>query len=248
MLSADRPADIDLDRLHRRRSLLEQLEQARRRTEQRGGFGHQQQLALSLLTSSGVGKALDLRHEPGKVRDRYGMTLFGQACLVARRLLEDDVRFVTVFWDEYGSVNSAWDTHYQHYPRMKGQLLPGLDAALSALVEDLQARGLLEDTVVACLTEHGRTPRLEKANGGGRDHWSRAYSCVFAGGGLAAGKVVGRTDRIAGDVVETPVSPKDVLATLYHLLGVAPAATVPDRLGRPVAVAGEGKVRREMLG
>jgi hypothetical protein len=243
-LSADRPADVDLDRLNRRRSLLEQLDRARKG----GGLDHQQRLALSLLTTRGVGRALDLRREPGKVRDRYGMHLFGQACLVARRLLEADTRFVTVFWDEYGSVNSAWDTHYQHYPRLKQQLLPGLDSALAALFEDLEARGLLDDTVVACLTEHGRTPRLDNRPGGGRDHWSRAYSCVFAGGGLAAGKVVGRTDRIAGDVVETPISPKDVLATLYHVLGVGPECTVPDRLGRPVAVAGEGKVRREMLG
>jgi hypothetical protein len=244
VLSAGQPAGVDLDRLRRRRSLLEQLDRARRGS----GLDHPHRLALSLLTTSGVGRALDLRREPDAVRHRYGMTLFGQACLVARRLLEADVRFVTVFWDEYGSVNSAWDTHYQHYPRMRNQLLPGLDAALSGLVEDLEARGLLEDTVVACLTEHGRTPRLDNRPGGGRDHWSRAYSCVFAGGGLAAGKVVGRTDRLAADVVETPVSPKDVLATLYHVLGVAPHATVPDRLGRPVAVAGEGKVRHEMLG
>jgi hypothetical protein len=232
----------DLDRLARRASLLDRLDRTRGNS-----FDHSRDLALSLLNSAGVGQALDLRREPMATRERYGMTLFGQSCLVARRLLESNARFVTVFWDEYGSVNSAWDTHYQHYPRLKEQLLPGLDFALSALVEDLEARGLLQETVVACLTEHGRTPRLDNAPGGGRDHWSRAYSCVFAGAGLAAGKVVGRTDRIAADVVETPISPKDVLATLYHLLGVGPETTVPDRLGRPVPVPGEGKVRHEML-
>src|SRR5262249_8176444 len=136
-LAADKPDAVDLDRLRRRRSLLGQLERARRRGGQADALGHPQQLALSLLTSPRAGGALALRREPGVVGDRYGMTLFGQSCLVPRRLLEADVRFVTVFWDEFGSVNSAWDTHYQHYPRLKDQLLPGLDAALSALVEDL---------------------------------------------------------------------------------------------------------------
>jgi uncharacterized protein (DUF1501 family) len=204
-------------------------------------------MAFSLLTSPRTGPALDVHREPAQLRERYGMTLFGQACLVARRLLEVDVRFVTVFWDEYGSVNSGWDTHYQHYPRLKEQLLPGLDHALAALIEDLEARGLLEETLVACITEHGRTPKLSNANGGGRDHWSNAYASVFAGGGFAAGKVVGRTNRIAGEVVETPISPKDVLATMYHLLGINPATPIHDRLGRPVPVGGEGRIREELL-
>jgi uncharacterized protein (DUF1501 family) len=163
-------------------------------------------------------------------------------------LLEAGVRFVTVFWDEYGSVNSAWDTHYYHYPRLKEHLLPGLDAALATLLADLEARGMLGETVVACITEHGRTPKLSSANGGGRDHWSGAYSSLFAGGGIAAGKVVGRTDRIAAEVVETPISPKDILATLYHLLGFDLHTLIADRQGRPVPMAGDGRVRHEMLG
>jgi hypothetical protein len=243
-------SDIEIDRLNDRRSLLERLDQARRKQEAKGGSGldRSQQRAFALLTSTRTAEALDVQREPARVRERYGMTLFGQACLAARRLLEADVRFVTVFWDEFGSVNSAWDTHYQHYPRLKGQLLPGLDRTLSALIEDLGARGMLGETAIACITEHGRTPKVTPANGGGRDHWSRAYASVFAGGGFAGGKVVGRTDRIAGDVVETPVSPKDVLATLYHLLGVDPETTIQDRLGRPVPVAGEGRARPELLG
>ena len=229
---------------------MEQLSAARRQLDARGApadLDHFQQLAFALLTSPRTGPALDVQREPLALRERYGLTLFGQACLVARRLLEADVRFVTVFWDEYGSVNSGWDTHYQHYARLKEQLLPGLDHALAALLEDLEARGLLDSTLVACITEHGRTPALSSVNGGRRDHWSRAYAWLFAGGGFAAGKVVGRTDRLAGDVVETPVSPKDVPATMYHLLGIDPATTIQDRLGRPVAVAGEGRVRPELL-
>jgi hypothetical protein len=100
---------------------------------------------------------------------------------------------------------------------------------------------------VVVLSEHGRTPQMQKVKGGGRDHWSRAYSAAFAGGGFAAGRVIGRTDRIGGDVIEAPFSPKDVLATLYHLLGIDPCTEVPDRLGRPVAVGGVGRVRPELL-
>jgi hypothetical protein len=100
---------------------------------------------------------------------------------------------------------------------------------------------------VLCISEHGRTPQLANVKGGGRDHWSRAYSAIFAGRGFAAGRVVGKTDRIAGDVAETPVSPKDVLATTYHLLGIDPATSLRDRLGRPLPIAGEGKVRPELL-
>ena len=125
-----------------------------------------------------------------------------------------------MFWDEYGLADSAWDTHYQHYPRMKEELCPTFDRAYPALIRDLEARGMLGETAVVCLSEHGRTPQLSNTKGGGRDHWSRAYSAIFAGGGFAAGRVVGKTDKVAGDVVDVPVSPKDVLATTYHLLGI----------------------------
>jgi hypothetical protein len=244
------PGEVTLDRLDKRASLLQQLEQVRPQLDTSAvgrHFDRQQQLALSLLTSRQVAEALDVHREPGRVRERYGMTLFGQACLAARRLLEAGVRFVTVFWDEYGSVNSAWDTHYYHYPRLREHLLPGLDAALATLLKDLEERGLLEETLVACITEHGRTPKLESAHGGGRDHWSRAYSSLFAGGGIGTGKVVGRTDRIAADVTETPISPKDVLATMYHLLGFDLHTLITDRQGRPVPLAGDGQLRDELL-
>jgi uncharacterized protein (DUF1501 family) len=202
---------------------------------------------MSITASGRLGDALDVAREPMALRERYGMTLFGQSCLAARRLLEAGGKFVTVFWDEYGLVNTGWDTHIHHYSRLKDELGPGLDAAFSALVEDLEARGMLADTAIAVMSEHGRTPRMQNVTGGGRDHWARAYSALFAGGGFARGRVVGRTDRQAGTVTETPFSPKDVLATLYHLMGIDPHTEIFDRLGRPLPVGGIGRVREELL-
>ena len=251
-LSADArlPEGLTLDRLNRRRSLLGQFDDARRalasNTATRS-FDDFRQQAFSYLTTSTLGEALDVTREPAAMRDRYGMTLFGQASLVARRLLEAGTQFVTVLWDEFELVNSAWDTHFYHYELMREQLCPGLDRALSTLVLDLESRGMLDDTLIVCTTEHGRTPKLENVPGGGRGHWAQAYSTLLVGGGVARGKVVGRTDRIAGAVQDTPISPKDILATMYHLLGIDPQSLIRDRLGRPIAIAGEGKVRHELL-
>jgi arylsulfatase A-like enzyme len=133
---------------------------------------------------------------------------------------------------------------------MRELLCPGLDQTFTALLEDLELRGLLDETLVVCMSEHGRTPVVKSGpniRGGGRDHWSRAYSMILAGGGIARGRVVGRTDRTGGDVLETPISPKDVLATMYHLLGIDPHTVIHDRQGRPQPVGGEGRVRPELL-
>lgn len=251
------PADVTLDRLDGRRSLLTQFDAARRDLDGQDrvrAFDRVQDMAFSLATAPALRRALDVRREPMAVRERYGLTLFGQSCLLARRLVEAGGRFITVFWDEFGAVNSAWDTHYHHYPRLKEQLLPGFDLAYSALLLDLEARGLLDETLVVCTTEHGRTPKLDPDGDhpsgrghGGRNHWSRAYSSVLAGAGIRRGCVVGKTDRIAGDVIENPISPKDVLATTYHLLGIDPATTIDDRFGRPLPVGGEGRVLTEAL-
>jgi arylsulfatase A-like enzyme len=133
---------------------------------------------------------------------------------------------------------------------MRNMLCPGLDQTFTALLEDLESRGVLDETLVVCMSEHGRTPTVKSGPrifGGGRDHWSRVYSMILAGGGIAKGRVVGRSDRTGGDVLETPVSPKDVLATMYHLLGIDPHGTMTDRQGRPQPIAGEGRVRWELI-
>ncbi|MBM3983720.1 MAG: DUF1501 domain-containing protein [Planctomycetes bacterium] len=239
---------ITLDRLNGRTTLLDQLDSARRSLDSRETpFDRHRAQARAVLTSGALRTALDVQSEPEKVRARYGMTLFGQSCLAARRMLEAGGKFVTVCWDEYGLVNTGWDTHVYQTPRLKDELGPGLDTAFTALLDDLDARGLLADTAIVVMSEHGRTPRVQNVAGGGRDHWARAYGGLFAGAGFAKGRVVGRTDRIGGDVAEVPFSPKDVVATLFHVLGIDPAAEIHDRLGRPYAIGGSGRVRSELL-
>lgn len=248
---AVRPDDtITLDRLNDRTALLDQLDAARRADDSRREgtpFDRHRALARAVLTSPKLRDALDVQREPAKVRERYGMTLFGQSCLAARRVLEAGGTFVTVCWDEYGLVNTGWDTHAFQTPRLKDELGPGLDAALTALLDDLAARGLLDDTAVVVMSEHGRTPRVQNVPGAGRDHWSLAYSAAFAGAGFARGRVVGRTDKIGGRATEVPFSPKDVVATLFHVLGIDPAAEIHDRMGRPYQIGGVGRVRSELL-
>ena len=244
------PEGVDAARHALRRSLLAQFDATRRRLDadpRVAAYDRYQSVAWELLTSSKLGEALDVAQEPAAIRERYGMTLFGQSALAARRLIESGGRFVTLFWDAYGDATAGWDTHFHHYARLKQFLLPGFDQTFSALVLDLEARGLLDETLVICTSEHGRTPRLTDRPGGGREHWSRAYSSLLAGGGTAGGNVVGRTDSIGGDVASTPVSPKDILATAFHLLGIDPHATVPDPLGRPVPIAGDGRMRTELI-
>jgi hypothetical protein len=242
---------LSLDRLDRRRTLLEQCEDARRSADasvSRSGIDRHRAMAYNLLGSEKLRRAFDLGQEPAETRDLYGMTLFGQAALTARRLVEAGGRFLTVFWDEYGLAGTGWDTHWDHFPRMKDELLPGLDRTLSGLLIDLDRRGMLDETLVVCLSEHGRTPKLSTGQGGGRDHWSRCYSVVLAGGGVARGRVVGRSDKVASDPVERVVSPKDILATVYHLMGIDPATTLTDRQGRPMALLPEGEVLSDVLG
>lgn len=243
--------DVPVERLNQRLALLSRSEAARRGlgTPVGGGVARHRAQALALLTAPALRQALDLGCEPLPSRERYGMTLFGQSCLAARRLVEAGCRFVTVFWDGYGQfANCAWDTHQNHFPRLKEYLLPGFDAAYSALIADLDDRGLLDETLVVWMSEHGRTPRIDsKWKGGGRDHWSRVYSVALAGGGAARGRVVGASDNLGGEVKNTPVSPKDLLATMVHLLGHDPETTMLDRVGRPVPVVGEGRTRRELL-
>ena len=245
------PAEVTAPRLRERRTLLEQFDSARAAGErQASGFDKFRQMAFSLATSNRVRDALDVTKEPLAVRERYGPTLFGQSCLCARRLVEAGCKFVTAFWDGYGQFSGcAWDTHANHYPRLKEYLLPGFDLAYPGLLLDLEARGLLDETLVLWISEHGRTPKIDpKPKGAGRHHWSKAYSVALAGGGVARGKVVGSTDKNGGEVRDIPVSPKDILATAFHLLGIEADTMVPDQQGRPVPIAGDGKVRPELFG
>lgn len=246
------PEGVTVDRLQVRRALLDQFDTARREIDRSAGvrpYALNQERAMSMLTSPGVRVALDVSRESNAVRDRYGHTLFGQSCLAARRLVEAGTRFVSVFWDAYGTYFSgAWDTHQNHYPRLKEYLLPGFDAAYAALILDLEERGLLDDTLVLCMSEHGRTPQIDsKPVGAARHHWSQVYSMTLAGGGTHRGAVVGRSDRLGATVADTPISPKDIHATTYHLLGFDSHATMPDRLQRPLPIAGDGRVREELL-
>lgn len=243
---------LTVDRLDKRRTLLQQLDDEQRRLgESRSGqsLDRFQQMAYSLITSEKLRRALDVGQESMQLRERYGMTLFGQSALTARRLLEAGCPLVSVFWDEYKVVNTAWDTHFNHFSRLGDELLPGFDAAMSRLLLDLEERNMLDDTLVMCLTEHGRTPKIDNLNrGGGRGHWSQAYSVMLAGGGIRSGSVVGASDARGAFVKDRPVSPEDILATMYYLKGIDPDTAIPDRLGKPVRLTEHGTVIDELIG
>jgi hypothetical protein len=250
--AAELGPQMTLDRLDRRRSLLAQLDEERRALENSPATASRdrfREMAYSLIASGTVREALDVGREPPELRERYGMTLFGQSALAGRRLLEAGATLVTVVWDEITTANSAWDTHFNHYERLQNELLPGLDQALSGLILDLEDRGMLDDTLVMCLTEHGRTPKLgEKPRGVGREHWSNTYSNVLAGGGIARGNVIGASDENGAFVKDAPVSPKDILCTMYHLLGVDPRTHLYDALNRPLPLVADGEVLHAALG
>ena len=242
---------LTLDRLNLRRSLAQQLDdQQRHLAEHLAGKSLDRFTgkAYSMLTSAKVRDALDISLEPMSLRESYGMTVFGQAALAGRRLLEAGCRVVSVFWDEYKIINTAWDTHFDHFTRLGDELLPGFDAAVSSLLNDMQDRGLLEETLVMCLTEHGRTPKINNLDrGGGRDHWSQAYSVMLAGAGIRPGTVIGASDATGAFVKDRPVTPEDILATMYHLKGIPPSTTIPDRGNRPVRLVENGTVIEELL-
>ena len=248
LAGAKRRDSVTLERQNRRNSLLSRFGQARRQLDRNAesqSFDRYQQLALSLLSTTHVHQALDIHQESDAMRNGYGMNLFGQSCLAARRLVEAGSRFVTVFWDEYAFLNTDWDTHWNHFYRLKDRLLPGFDQGFSKLILDLEDRGLLDDTLVVWMSEHGRTPKFNK--NAGRDHWSRVYSIAMAGAGVGRGNIIGESDRLAGDVKSHPVSPKDILATILHLMGIDAHTTIPDRQDRPVPVAGTGVLRPEIF-
>jgi hypothetical protein len=198
-----------------------------------------------------VREAFDLTREPLRVRDRYGRSLFGQSCLLARRLVERGVRFVNVSWDNFRErfrfppSNQVWDTHERNFPILRDNHLPSLDLTYSALLEDLDGRGLLDETLVVLMGEMGRTPRVNKD--GGRDHWTFCYSIVFAGAGIKGGTICGASDAQAAYIKDRPVRIRDVCATIYHCLGIDPEMLVYDHGNRPVPVAHGGRPVEEIL-
>src|SRR3954464_15197341 len=188
--------------------------------------------ALDLLRSPGMQRAFHLDAEPPQLRAAYGEHLFGQGCLLGRRLLEAGVALVTVYWHYEGPDDSpVWDTHENNFPHLRNRLAPPADAAIAAVLRDLSDRGLLSETLVVVLGEFGRSP---KVNGkGGRDHWPHAQSVLLAGAGIQGGSVFGSTDAQGAFPATNPVTPRDLAATILHLLGVPPELIIHDRLGRP---------------
>jgi hypothetical protein len=227
---------LEVSRLNDRRALLEQVErQQARLAESAEGrrLADQQRLAFSVLTSGRVARAFEMEQEPAAVRERYGRHAFGQSLLLARRLIQAGVPVVQA---NMGHAQT-WDSHSGIFPRLKNQLLPPLDKGVAALLDDLEATGLLAETLVVLLGEFGRMPRISTPRGErspGRDHWAPCFFGLFAGAGVQGGQVIGRSDRIGGFPATPPYSPDDVGATVYHVLGVDPASEVRDRQGRPV--------------
>jgi hypothetical protein len=216
-------ADISADRFQQRRQLLDSVDQLRRelhasQTDEKMDAVYQR--AIDLLTSTKVRDAFDLNGERAEIRNRYGMNFFGQSCLLARRLVEAGTRFVQIKWYD-GIAFDAWDVHgadLAGLARMEQQLCPRFDQGLTALLEELQQRGLLASTLIVVVGEFGRTPTINKY--GGRDHWPYCFSALLAGGGVPGGAVVGASDRDGGRPADRPVSPPEFAATLYRLLGI----------------------------
>jgi hypothetical protein len=198
--------------------------------------------AFKLMSSTKARDAFDLAKEPAKVRERYGMNRFGQSCLLSRRLVEAGVRFVTIntFLTVFNEV--TWDIHgsspFTSIAGMKELVAPVYDQGYSALIEDLHQRGMLDDTLVCNLAEFGRTPRINPA--GGRDHWPACWTVYFAGGGVTGGRVIGKSDEIGGYPAERPANPAEVVATIYHSLGIDLETTLPGPQGRPFSVVDSG--------
>jgi uncharacterized protein (DUF1501 family) len=200
-----------------------------------------QRRAFELLGAGAAGQAFDLTSEPAAVRERYGLNPHGQSVLQARRLIERGVPLVSVYWPSDGikDVSVYWDTHSRNFIDLKQRLMPVTDQAFSALLDDLAERGLLDDTLLVWTGEFGRTPRVGQRNSDagagadGRDHWPGCFTSVLAGGGVAGGQVYGGSDKLAAYPASDPVAPADLVATIYHLLGVPQDQALPDAQGRP---------------
>lgn len=243
-------ADMSDQRLAGRRSLLERVNGRTNPMDQlavRSGYGRLTEQAFEMLNSNDSRQAFQLDRESPAMRDRYGRTQFGQSVLLGRRLVEAGVSLVQVNWyrgPEEPSDAPCWDSHARESQRLKTVLAPPADQALAALIEDLQQRGMLEDTLVVCMAEFGRTPRFNGA--AGRDHWGHVYSVALAGGGIRGGTVHGSSDPIGAYPASGRVQPQDLTATIFHCLGLDPHTDIHDTLGRPIPIS-RGDVIQQIL-
>ncbi len=240
-------ADVSTERLALRRRLFEVVDSQLR--EQAGvnaadsmtGF---QQRALQLLTSENTQRAFRLSEEPDAVRDAYGRNTYGQSTLLARRLIEAGTRLVTLSWAP--DANATWDTHGGNFKKLKGTLLPQLDAACSSLLTDLSDRGLLDRTIVAVFGDFGRTPKIN-ANDAGRDHWNYCYSLMLLGGGFAKGLIYGSSDKTGAFPASDALIPGDIISTIYHCLGLRHDREIHDATNRPFRLVPTGDVVDSLL-
>lgn len=252
--------DISADRLSQRHALLRDIDDARRSFEDHAAAGlwqQQQQRAFSLLLSTQTTTAFDLASEPESIRERYGSTINGTSLLLARRLVEVGVPFITVFWKENEKLASqcksagGWDTHGNNFECLQKHLLPEFDQGFSALIEDLDQRNLLDETLLLVTSEMGRGPRIGDPRSGGtagagRDHWTHCMSVLLAGGGIRGGQVYGSSDRYAEYPADHPVTPADVTKTVYHAMGIDDLE-VTDRQGRPFQLLEAGQPLHELF-
>lgn len=240
------PADIGLDRLESRAELLKLLEAqtAFDQASASGAFRGHQSRAMRMLGSAKVRNAFDLNQEDAATRDRYGRNIHGQCVLMARRLVEHGVPLVSVNWHNDGQ--NFWDTHGNNFNRLKNDLIPPADRALSALIEDLEQRGMLDETIIAWVGEFGRRPQITK-NNAGREHWPFCYNGLLAGGGIRKGFVYGSSDRHAAYPSTDPVSPQDFATTILHAMGFPTDDVLLDRENRPHRIA-SGKIIHDLFG
>jgi len=233
-------ADMDAVQLRRRQELLQRTSDFTPMVEDTAATRNVDRFtrrAFELLSSRATREAFHIDSEPRRVRDQYGPGAFGQNCLLARRLVEAGVPMVTL----YSFANRDWDTHGNNFNNLKNTLLPPTDRGLSTLLDDLDNRGMLDETLVVWMGDMGRTPRINRD--AGRDHWSFCYSVVLAGGGIRRGHVLGSSDRSASYPAEHQVHPADIAATIYHCLGIDPRAHIADQQGRPLVVSTGNPIR-----
>jgi uncharacterized protein (DUF1501 family) len=234
-------SDVERKRLDRRYAMLADLENYQKTTETTGVEKARDEFyekAHGIITGPTAKRAFDLNQESDKVRDRYGRNSLGQGCLLARRLIEAGVQFVTV-------TDGGWDTHTDNFKSLKTRLLPRVDRGLSALLDDLSTRGMLDETLVVWFGDFGRTPKVNPT--AGRDHWSTAGVALMAGGGLKVGQVIGSTNALAEYVTDNPVAPQDIAATIYTVLGVPLHTWYKAQDGRPIELCPEGKPVKQLV-